>query len=127
MVENENEIYNRHSKIEVEVSAMKEKLNFVSLVNEKFDNTLDRLHELMEERRSDTNKDLKDVYDKIENVENKIMAEISKLRDDVKEHHQTESRKIADLDKWRWIMFGGAAVVGWILSKISYFIANVYK
>jgi len=30
-----------------------------------------------------------------------------------------QERKIADLDKWRWIVVGGAVVVGWLLSRLA--------
>ena len=71
----------------------------------------------MEERRSDTNDDLKDVYRKIEGVENKIMSEIEKMRADMRAQHDIERKKIEDLNKWRWLVVGGASVLGWLLSK----------
>ncbi len=34
-------------------------------------------------------------------------------------HSNVVKQKIEDLNKWRWIVIGGAAVVGWILSKVG--------
>jgi ElaB/YqjD/DUF883 family membrane-anchored ribosome-binding protein len=99
------------------LAAIKEKTTFFTVIYNKFDSTLDKLHELMEERRSDTNDDLKDVYRKIEGVENKIMSEIEKMREDMRAQHDVERKKIEDLNKWRWLVVGGASVLGWLLSK----------
>lgn len=106
------------SRLEVEVSALKEKVSFFSVIFEKFDKTLESLKEMIEERRNDTNKDLKDVYTKIDSVEIKIMEEMHRLRTEMKLHHEEEKKKFEELNKWRWIVVGAAMVVGWIISKV---------
>ena len=30
-----------------------------------------------------------------------------------------KKQKIEDLNKWRWLVMGGAVVVGWLLSKMG--------
>ena len=112
-----NDFESRLARVEVDLAAIKEKTTFFTVIYNKFDSTLDKLHELMEERRSDTNDDLKDVYRKIEGVENKIMSEIEKMRADMRAQHDVERKKIDDLNKWRWLVVGGASVLGWLLSK----------
>jgi hypothetical protein len=112
-----NDFESRLARVEVDLAAIKEKTTFFTVIYNKFDSTLDKLHELMEERRSDTNDDLKDVYRKIEGVENKIMSEIEKMRADMRAQHDIERKKIEDLNKWRWLVVGGASVLGWLLSK----------
>ena len=100
------------SKIETEVAAMREKISFFSVIYEKFDRTLDKL----EKQHND---ELREVHNKIEEIEVSIMDEIKALRQEMKEQHQVEKQKIEDLNKWRWIVMGGAVVVGWILSKMG--------
>ena len=100
------------SKIETEVAAMREKISFFSVIYEKFDRTLDKL----EKQHND---ELREVHNKIEEIEVSIMDEIKALRQEMKEQHQIEKQKIEDLNKWRWIVMGGAVVVGWILSKMG--------
>jgi ElaB/YqjD/DUF883 family membrane-anchored ribosome-binding protein len=107
----------RLARLEAEVAAIKEKTSFFSVIYDKFDATLEKLETMMEDRRSDTNDDLKDVYRKIEDTETKIMSEINKMREDMKRQHEVENKKIDDLNKWRWIVMGGAAVVGWVIAK----------
>jgi len=41
------------------------------------------------------------------------------LREEMAAQHEIEKQKIEDLNKWRWIVIGGAAVVGWILSRVG--------
>jgi hypothetical protein len=47
------------------------------------------------------------------------MDEIKALRQEMKLHHEVEKQKIEDLNKWRWLVMGGAVVIGWILSKLG--------
>lgn len=107
------------NKLEVEVSAMKEKISFFNVIYQKFDDTLDKVQKLMEDRRNETNHDLKDVYSKITEIETKIMDEMHAMREEMKKQHEEERKKIADLDKWRWIVVGAAAIVSWIASSFS--------
>jgi hypothetical protein len=106
---------NKLSKIETEVAAMREKISFFSVIYEKFDRTLDKL----EKQHND---ELREVHKKIEEIEVSIMDEIKSLRQEMKEHHQAEKEKLDELNKWRWIVMGGAAVVGWLLSNIFSFV-----
>jgi gas vesicle protein len=110
------------NKLEVEVSAMKEKISFFNVIYQKFDDTLDKVQKLMEDRRNETNHDLKDVYSKITEVETKIMDEMHAMREEMKKQHEEERKKIADLDKWRWIVVGAAAIVSWVASSFSTFL-----
>ena len=64
------------NRLEIEVSAMKEKISFFNVIYQKFDDTLDKVQGLMENRRNETNQDLKDVYSKISEVETKLMEEM---------------------------------------------------
>jgi predicted RNase H-like nuclease (RuvC/YqgF family) len=102
----------RLSKIETEVAAMREKISFFSVIYEKFDRTLDKL----EKQHND---ELREVHNKIEEIESSIMDEIKTLRQEMKQHHEVEKQKIEDLNKWRWLVMGGAVVIGWIISKLG--------
>lgn len=112
--------------LKVEVSALKEKVSFFNVIYGKFDDTLSKVEKLMEDRRNETNQDLRDVYQKIQDTENKIMEEIRNLKTEMVTQRDAEqnkmNNKIESLDKWRWQMMGGAAVVGFLLSKAADFI-----
>lgn len=54
-----------------------------------------------------------------------IVEELKEIRKDQKEQHDClmnkfdeVSKRIAVLEKWRWMIFGGAVVVGYILAHI---------
>lgn len=112
--------------MKVEVSALKEKVSFFNVIYGKFDDTLGKVEKLMEDRRNETNQDLRDVYQKIQDTENKIMEEIRNLKTEMVTQRDAEqnkmNNKIESLDKWRWQMMGGAAVVGFLLSKAADFL-----
>ena len=102
----------RLSKIETEVSAMREKVSFFSVIYEKFDKTLEKL----DERQSDDRRELQNMMDELRTD---IMQEMKALREDMAAQHEVEKKKIEDLNKWRWLVMGGSIVVGWIISKIG--------
>jgi len=102
----------RLSKIETEVAAMREKVSFFSVIYEKFDKTLEKF----DERQNEDRKELQSMMDELR-VD--LLQEIKALREDMATQHDVEKQKIEDLNKWRWLVMGGAVVVGWILSKIG--------
>ena len=104
----------RLSKIETEVAAMREKVSFFSVIYEKFDKTLDRLDER-------TIEDKRELQAMMDNLRTDLLDEMKAMRDDMARQHEIENKKIEDLNRWRWIVMGGAAVVGWIVSKIFTF------
>ena len=88
----------RLSKIETEVAAIREKVSFFSVIYEKFDRTLDKLDE-------------RQIED--------LVQEMKSLREEMAAQHAVEKQKIEDLNKWRWLVMGGAVVVGWLISKLG--------
>jgi len=107
------------NKMEIELSALKEKVNFFNVIYGKFDVTLGKIQEMIENRRYENAEEIKDVYDRIASTEKAVLDEMKSLRAEMKEMNTNQERKIADLDKWRWIVVGGAVVVGWLLSRIA--------
>lgn len=112
--------------LKVEVGALREKVSFFNVIYGKFDETLSKVQVLMEDRRNETNDDLREVYRKIQDTETKIMDEIKALRNEMSVSRDSENSKmnskIESLDKWRWQMMGGAAVIGFLLSKAAEFL-----
>jgi uncharacterized coiled-coil protein SlyX len=102
----------RLSKIETDVAAMKEKVSFFTVIYEKFDKTLDKLDER-------TIEDKRELQTMMDNLRVDLVQEMKSLREEMAAQHAIEKQKIEDLNKWRWIVMGGAVVVGWILSKLG--------
>ncbi len=101
----------RITRVESELAAMREKVSFFSVIYEKFDRALEKMEK-------SHNEELKEVHRKIEATESKIMEEIQAMRTDMKAHHEIEKRKMDDLNRWRWVIMGGVAVVTWMASKV---------
>jgi len=102
----------RLSKIETDVAAMKEKVSFFTVIYEKFDKTLEKL----DERQNEDRRELQQMMDALR-ID--LLHEMKSLREEMAEQHEVEKKKIEDLNKWRWLVMGGAVVIGWILSKLG--------
>ena len=102
----------RLSKIETDVAAMKEKVSFFTVIYEKFDKTLEKL----DERQNDDRKELQAMIDELRTD---IVQEMKLMREEAAAQHAAQQKKIDELNKWRWVVMGGAMVVGWILSKLG--------
>jgi len=102
----------RLSKIETEVAAMREKVSFFSVIYEKFDRTLDKLDER-------TIEDKRELQSMMDDLRTDLVQEMKSLREEMAAQHAVEKQKIEDLNKWRWLVMGGAVVVGWIISKLG--------
>ena len=102
----------RLSKIETEVAAMREKVSFFSVIYEKFDRTLDKL----DERTIDDKKELQMMMD---DLRDGVLQEIKAMREEAQSQHLAQQKKIDELNKLRWLIVGGAAVIGYILSKVG--------
>jgi hypothetical protein len=105
------------NKLEVELTALKEKVSFFNVIYGKFDVTLGKIQEMIENRRFENNEEIKDVYARLEASERKILEEIKGVRAEMKEQHAVYQNKISEIDKWRWMVVGAAGVVGWLLNK----------
>ena len=104
----------RLSKMETEVAAMKEKVSFFSVIYEKFDKTLEKL-----DKR--TIEDKKEIQAMMDELRTDLVQEIKLMRDEAQKQHEAQQKKIEDLNTWRWFVVGGAAVVGWLASKLISF------
>ena len=62
----------------------------------------------------------RNLTEKLESVEDKIMAEIRSLRRDMMERSQKEDDKIEKILEWKWMAAGGIIVVAWLLSNIKF-------
>lgn len=102
----------RLSKIETEVAAMREKVSFFSVIYEKFDNTLEKL----DKRTLEDRKELQQMMDELRDD---LLLEIKAMRDEAATQHLAQQKKIDELNKLRWLIVGGAAVAGWLISKLG--------
>ena len=105
------------TRLEIEVSSLRERMTFQNTIYGKLDDTLDKIQENAETRRDFMDKEIKDVYHKMESLEIRIMARMDSLQSEMRRMHEESQKKVDEIDKWRWIVIGGAAVVGWVMSR----------
>jgi uncharacterized membrane protein len=120
--------------LKVKVSTLTDLCNKMDRVIEKLtDNqtTLtNQIYNDMDKRKEDTVSDIKELHsrittvdrnlsDKIELTERRIMDEIKSLRDHITEHNNKEDEDMTKLSQWRWMIAGGVIVLAWVVSNIK--------
>jgi hypothetical protein len=127
--------------LKVEVGVLKEKVNSIADLCEKMDRVIEKLadnntnmvnqiYKDMDKRKEDTVSDIKELHsrittvdrnlsDKIELTERRIMDEIKSLRDHITEHNQKEDDDMKSMLQWRWMIAGGVVVFAWIISNVK--------
>lgn len=94
----------------------------------------EKLQDLVEKRRAETESYVKDLHVKIDTVEKDLKKDIDESHDSILEkieqmqknstqqHEQISEKtndRIARLEKWMWTAAGGAVVVVWLMDKIK--------
>ena len=137
-----HEVEQNTTQLQVEVGVLKTQVaNIITLcdkmdaviekLSEGREKIVDQIYEDMAEERKETTEDIKELHsrittvdrnltDKLESVEDKIMAEIRSLRRDMLERSQKEDSKIDKILEWKWMAAGGILVVTWLLSHIKF-------
>lgn len=127
--------------LKVEVGVLKEKVNTIADLCEKMDRVIEKLadnntimvnqiYKDMDKRKEDTVSDIKELHsritttdrnlsDKIELTERRIMDEIKSLRDHITEHNQKEDADLKSMLQWKWMVAGGVVVLAWIISNVK--------
>lgn len=89
--------------------------NQISFLLEKRKDEMIESYEVLHKRITATEREHKAESEKLET---KILDEIKGIREENKEMHAALNKKIVELEKWMWVVTGGAAVVGFLLSKV---------
>ena len=64
----------------------------------------------LKERADEIDNVYRDLQREINQTEKRLLVEIKSLRNDI-------GSRVGILEQWRWLIIGGAIVVGWVLSK----------
>lgn len=89
--------------------------NQISYLLEKRKDEMVESYEILHKRITNTEREHKA---EVEKLETKILDEIKAIREENKEMYAALNKKIVELEKWMWVVTGGAAVVGFLLSKV---------
>ena len=113
-----------------QVSTLTELCQKMDKVMEKIVDTHDRhltkVYEDMEKRRFETDRDIKEIHDRIDTVLDKVqdtefrlMDELKQLRKEVSDHNKVEKQSLDQLLQWKWMVAGGIIVLSWLISHIK--------
>jgi DNA repair exonuclease SbcCD ATPase subunit len=127
--------------LKVDVSVLKEKVSTLTELCNKMDRVIEKLadnqlelagqiYQDMDKRKEQTVSDIKELHsrittvdrnlsDKIELTERRIMDEIKALRECIDHHNQKEEADIQKLSQWKWMVAGGVIVFAWLVSNVK--------
>jgi restriction endonuclease S subunit len=94
------------------------------------DKIVEQIYNDMRKREEEKDADVKDLHsrittisrelsDKVELTERRIMDEIKSLRNDIAEHNAKEDQDLKKILEWKWMAAGGIIVIAWLVSHID--------
>lgn len=120
--------------LKTQVSTLTQLCNKIDTVIERLmdnqDRMVNQIYDDMDRRKQDTVADIKDLHsrittvdrnlsDKLELTERRIMDEIKGLRDQITEHNEKEDSELKKIMEWKWMAAGGIVVLAWLFSNIN--------
>lgn len=128
-------------EIKIDVEVLKEKVEHITHLCSKMDQIIEKLidnqdrivtqiYNDMEQRKRDTVEDVKELHsrittvdrnlsDKIELTERRIMDEIKSLRHAMDAHNKKEDDDLKKIIQWKWMIAGGVVVLAWLISNAN--------
>ena len=120
-----------------DVGMLKGQVAALSSIAQKMDVIIDKLvdqhdrhivkiYDDMENRRLETEGDIKEIHDRIDTVidkvqttEKSILEKIEDLRTCINNHNNKEKEQLDKILQWKWTVAGGILVLAWLISHVS--------
>tara|TARA_B100000085_G_scaffold261730_1_gene266299 strand:- start:574 stop:996 length:423 start_codon:yes stop_codon:yes gene_type:complete len=109
-----------HNRLDVAISKLTDisaSLKSMLAVQEekirRVDMSQEDLMSLMEQRRREWNEDL-------ENLHSRISTQSRELREAIDKIDRRMDERVGVLEKWRWLIIGGAILLGFIMQKMEF-------
>jgi len=128
-------------ELKVDVEVLKNQVLTITQLCSKMDSVIEKLvvnhdrmvnqiYDDMEKRKADTNTDIKELHsrittisrevsDKVELTERRIMDEIKALREEIQVYNKKEDNELRKIMEWKWMAAGAIVVLAWIMSNIK--------
>ncbi len=124
--------------IQIDVGVLKTQVLTLSALCNKMDQVIEKLvdqHDRhiakvyadMDQRRLETEKDIKEIHERIDTVldkmqdsNEKIMEEFKSLRKDMTTHNLKEKESLDKLLEWKWMVAGGIIVLSYLISHVNF-------
>jgi seryl-tRNA synthetase len=129
--------FNEMIDVQVDIGVLKTQVLTLSALCNKMDIVIEKLvdqHDRhiakvyadMDQRRIETDKDIKEidrridtVLQKMEDSNEKIMEEFKAIRKDMAEHNKKEKEALDKLLEWKWMVAGGIIAISYLISRIN--------
>jgi len=113
-IENVNTIHNRLDTAIDKLTDVSTSIKSMLAVHEEKITRQEKIDEIIFEKLKDRADEISDVYRElkkdVEMSEKRLLIEIKSLKNDI-------GARVGVLEKYRWLILGGAIVIGWIMSK----------
>jgi len=113
-IENVNTIHNRLDTAIDRLTDVSTSIKSMLAVHEEKITRQEKIDEIIFDKLKDRADEISDVYRElkkdVEMSEKRLLIEIKSLKNDI-------GARVGVLEKYRWVILGGAIVVGWIMSK----------
>lgn len=128
-------------EMKVDVGVLKQQVLTLTQLCNKMDAVIEKLsdnqvkmnediYEDMDKKKTETVSDIKELHsrittvdrnlcDKIELTERRIMEEIRDLRSHITEHNAKEDSELKKILEWKWMAAGGIIVIAWLVSNLN--------
>jgi hypothetical protein len=121
-----------------DVGVLKGQVSALSLIASKMDVIIDKLvdqhdrqitkiYDDMENRRLETEVDIREIHDRIDTVlekvqttEKSILDKMDELRTCINNHGTKEKEQLDKLLQWKWTVVGGILVLTWLISHVNF-------
>jgi len=130
--------FNELIDVQVDIGVLKTQVLTLSALCNKMDVVIEKLvdqHDRhiakvyadMDQRRIETDKDIKEidrridtVLQKMEDSNEKIMEEFKAIRKDMADHNKKEKEALDKLLEWKWMVAGGIIAISYLISHVNF-------
>lgn len=128
-------------EMKVDVGVLKQQVLTLTQLCNKMDSVIEKLsdnqakmdediYKDMEKKKTETVNDIKELHsrittvdrnlsDKIELTERRIMEEFRDLRTHITEHNEKEDSDLKKILEWKWMAAGAIIAVAWLVSNLN--------
>lgn len=124
-------------QVKVDVGVLKQQISTLTILCDKMDKVIEKLvdqhdkhlvkvYSTMEDRRMETEADIKEIHgridtvlDKLQDSELRLMNELKSLRQEMQNHNAKEKESLDKLLQWKWMIAGGVIALSWLVSHME--------
>ena len=126
-------------QVQIDVGVLKQQISTLTVLCDKMDKVIEKLvdqhdkhlvkvYTTMEDRRLETESDIKEIHgridtvlDKLQDSELRLMSELKSLRQEMQNHNTREKESLDKLLQWKWMIAGGIIALSWLVSHMELF------